>query len=278
MADFPTDHNSLDPYPSTFEAPFDFVPQRVVSLVPSLTEALFDLDIGDRLVAITTDCAHPANQVQSLLKVGSPSQPDIDTIVSLQPDLVLFNSDENDAADQDALQAANVPVWVTTTRTVFDALNLLWHIMHFFDHSVMVPRVREIERAYDYTNGAARAQTPVPVFAAIFETQPGAEWQTANADTFTHDMLRVCGGANVFADLPDRYPAITLEDIEAQQPVVVLLPDTMATENVDTIRTLDIPAAQAAHIYQIDSTLLTWHGTRIGFALRDLPGLIMETE
>src|SRR3990172_5142177 len=163
MADIPDDFE-----PHSFrlrrESPVEVVPQRVVSLVPSLTESLFDLDLGDRLIAVTDYCVRPANGVELLPKIGGTKNPDIERIVNLQPDLVLLNDEENLRADAERLQAAGIPTWVTGPRTIFDALNLLWAIMHVFDHTVMVPRVREIERAYDYSLAASLARTPVRAF------------------------------------------------------------------------------------------------------------------
>jgi ABC-type Fe3+-hydroxamate transport system substrate-binding protein len=255
----------------SIESPVDYVPRRVVSLVPSLTESLFGLDLGDRLVAISDDCTYPADGVQLISRVGGPQSPDLDRIITLQPDLVLLNDDENRIEDIDALRAADMPVWITGPRTVFDALNVLWSIMDIFDHPVMVPRVREIERAYDYTNGAARAQTPGRVFAPL----ASAPWMTFNAKTFPHDLLRVCGGQNVFADAEDCYPEIGLDEIEAAQPDVMLVPGALGPQTA-RLRELDVPAAHNERMYMIDGTLLTWHGTRIAFALRDLPALLME--
>ncbi|MBN1563265.1 MAG: ABC transporter substrate-binding protein [Anaerolineae bacterium] len=263
-------------YTSAIESPVDYVPRRVVSLVPSLTEALFDLDLGDRLVGITENCVHPADKVQLVPRVGGTQQPDIDQIISLRPDLVLLNADDNRADAIDALQAANLPVWITGPRTVFAALNVLWSIMDIFDHPVMVPRVREIERAYDYTGGAARAQTPVPVIALLRSDQPGS-WITCNADTFTHDLLRVCGGKNVLAEAEDRYPRISLSEITAAQPTAMLIGSELASDR-EQLLALDMPAAHQERIHLVDVTLLTWHGMRIGFALRDLPTFIMEEE
>ena len=140
---------------------------------------------------------------------------------------------------------------------------------------VMIPRVREIERAYDYTLGAARAQTPMRVFAPIWHDP----WMTFNADTYAHDVLRVCGGENVFAGEDTRYPKITLEQIVAAQPEVILLPDepfAFSEPDVDLFRTLDVPASRSGHIYLMDGSLITWHGTRVVYALRDLPALFLE--
>jgi ABC-type Fe3+-hydroxamate transport system substrate-binding protein len=277
----------------------EYPPQRVVSLVPSLTESLFDLDLGDRVIAITDYCVHPADKVQLLPRVGGTENPDIGRIVALQPDLVLLNDEENRREDADALRAADIPIWVTGPRTVFDALNVLWNIMDLFDHPAMVPRVREIERAYDYTVAASRAIPPVRVCVPIWRDP----WMTFNADTYVHDILRVCGGENVFAarerqfplaadlgeidPLPDddsriagrdrRYPRISLDEMVEAQPEVVLLPDEpypFSEEDAVVFRSLDIPAAHSGQIHLIDGSLLTWHGTRLAYALRDLPPLL----
>jgi ABC-type Fe3+-hydroxamate transport system substrate-binding protein len=263
-------------YTSAIESPVDYVPRRVISLVPSLTESLFDLDLGNRLIGISEDCIYPVDKVQLVPRVGRPQSPDIDQMIGLQPDLVLLNRDENRVEDIEALRAAGVPIWITGPRTVFDALNVLWNLMDIFDHPVMVPRVREIERAYDYTGGAARAQTPVPAFVPL---KPGNQeaWGTFNADTFPHDLLRVCGGKNIIADARDRFPEISWAAIIDAQPEVILIPADLET-HLDHFQALDVPAAHTERIHIFDGTLITWHGTRIAFAFRDLPALIMEAE
>jgi ABC-type Fe3+-hydroxamate transport system substrate-binding protein len=261
-------------YYSRIESPVDFAPQRVVSLVPSITESLFDLDLGDRLIAITDYCTRPAHGVKSVPRVGGTKNPDIQRILELQPDLVLMNDEENRREDAETLRAAGIPMWVVSPRTVFDVLNLLWNMMDIFDHAVMVPRVREIERAYDYTLNAARAVAPVRVFAPIWRDP----WMTFNADTYAHDVLRVCGGDNVFARYEERYPRLALDEVALAQPEIVLLPDepySFCQADVEAIHALDIPAAYTEHIYRIDGSLLTWHGTRVAYALRDLPVLLM---
>lgn len=301
MGDVPDSNDEPNAIRWHMAPPIDHVPQRVVSLVPSLTESLFDLDLGPRLVGVTAYCVRPVMGVQLLPRVGGTKNPDVDAILRLEPDLVLMNDEENRREDAEKLQSAGIPVWVTGPRTIVDVLNLLWTIMDIFDHAVMVPRVREIERAYDYTLAAARGAPSVPTFAPIWRDP----WMTFNADTYAHDVLRVCGAANVFADrerqfplaadlgdadpLPDddpraagrdrRYPRITLDEVVAAQPELVLLPDepyAFAAEDVEAISALDIPAAHSGRIYRVDGSLLTWHGTRVAYALRDLPALILE--
>lgn len=248
----------------------DESPRRVVSLVPSLTESLFDLDLGARLIAVTDACVHPAGALDGLARVGAPDAPDCDQIVALAPDLVFVSDEVNPPSVADELLAAGLTVWQTGPRSVFEALNLLWDIMNAFDHPVMVPRVQAIERAYDATLAASRATPPVTVFAPLSRDP----WRCPARASFTHDLLRVCGGESLF---PEGEP-VTPDDLVAAQPDVILLPegegDPFGVDDANQLAALDIPAARRGHIHLIDGTLLTWPGTRIAYALRDLPALL----
>jgi iron complex transport system substrate-binding protein len=108
-------------------------PRRVVSLVPSVTGSLFDLQLGHCLVGVTEFCVYPPAGVAALPKVGGTKNPDRDRILALGPDLVIANQEENRREDVDALRAAGVPVWVTFPNTARDTLNLLWALTWVFD-------------------------------------------------------------------------------------------------------------------------------------------------
>ena len=261
-----------------------------------MTETLFDLNIGDRLIAVTDYCTRPADQVARLPKIGGTKNPDIQKIIAMQPDLVLMNDEENRREDHAALEAAGIRTWVTSPHTVFQTLNMLWDVMDVFEAPHMSPRVREIERSYDYTEGAMRASRLVSVFVPIWKDP----WMTINKDTYMHDLLSTCGGHNVFAerermfplradlgeaepipsddervkDRDKRYPRISLEEVEKLKPEIILLPDEpypfTEADSAD-FYALDVPAAHKGHIYTIDGSLLTWHGTRLAFALQELP-------
>ena len=270
-------------------APVAAPPQRVVSLVPSITESLFDLQLGSRLVGVTNYCIHPEDGVAKLPRVGGTKNPNIQKIIALKPDLVIMNREENRLEDAQALREAGIPVWATHPQTVQDAINLLWEIMYVFDEPVMVERVRWIERQMDWVANAAKANRPVRVFVPIWYKP----WMTFNSQTYIHDLLRTCGGENVFGhyrlqaassdagqntqEQENRYPCITLEDIIAARPEVILLPDepfAFTADHVRELSKLDIPAARQQRIHLVDGSLLTWHGTRLAYALAEIPPLL----
>jgi ABC-type Fe3+-hydroxamate transport system substrate-binding protein len=292
-------------YTYNLTAPVAEPPQRVVSLVPSVTESLFDLNLGSRLVGVTDYCDRPADGVAHLPRVGGTKNPNLERIISLSPNLVIANQEENRQEDVEALQAAGIPVWVTFPRTVREAINLLWQIMYTFDETSMVPRVRLIEYSIDWIEGISRAREHLitQVFVPIW-LDP---LMTFNADTYVHDLLRVCGGTNVFAERerayplqadlglraplpPDdprvqgrdtRYPRVTLDEVQAAQPDVILLPSEPFAFNeshVPLFSALDVPAARNGRIHLVDGSLLTWHGTRLAYALNTLPALLSPNE
>ena len=281
--------------------PIDYVPQRVVSLVPSITKSLFDIQLNYVLVGITDYCVQPPEALETLPTVGGTKNPNIEKIKSLNPDLVIMNDEENRKVDAEALQAAGIPVWVTGPRTVMEAINLLWEIMEVFQDAEMVPRVRLIEQTMDYVSLAMENERPIKTFVPIWKDP----WMTANRDTYMHDVMGLFGMENVFAerdrkfplaaDIGDaeslpaddprvadrdvRYPRISLEEIKAAQPELVLLPDepyVFTEEDAETFYNLDIPAAHLGNIYLISGALLMWHGTHIAYAFTQIPPILAE--
>lgn len=260
-------------YIHQMDSPVSAPPRRVVSLVPSITESLFELNVGDRLVAITDYCVYPAAQVARVPRIGGTKTPDIARIIDLRPDLVMANQEENRREDVEALQAAGIPVWVTFPKTMREGFNVLWNIMHIFDEPGLVERVRAMEWTLDWLERLAEnRETLLRVFVPIWHDP----LMTFNANTYAHDLMRVCGGTNVFADHDQRYPRITLEEVTAAQPELILLPSepfSFSEAHLPIFASLDTPASKGGNIRLVDGTLLFWHGTRMGRAMNELPSL-----
>jgi len=281
-------------YVHQIDSPVSEPPRRVISLVPSITESLFELNVGDRLIAITDYCVHPANQVARLPRIGGTKNPDVERIIAFRPDLVFANQEENRREDVEALQAAGIPVWVTFPKTMREAFNVLWNIMHIFDEPGLVERVRAMEWTLDWLERMAEnRETPLKVFVPIWN-EP---LMTFNAATFAHDVLRVCGATNIFADrerrfplsadlgegvgVPNgiqgrdtRYPRVTMDEVTAAQPDMILLPSepfSFTEAHIPMFMALDTPAAKGGNIRLVDGSLLFWHGTRMARAMNELP-------
>jgi ABC-type Fe3+-hydroxamate transport system substrate-binding protein len=187
---------------------------------------------------------------------------------------VIANREENRRRDVERLRAAGIEVWVTYPRTVAEGVALLREL------ALRGGRARELELVVapvEAALAAARAAAvarPVPVFCPIWK----GPWMTIGADTYAHDLLTLCGGANVFANHSGRrYPLVRDEEIEAAAPEVILLPDEPYAFGADDARELarwPVPAAREGRIHLIDGTLVAWYGPRIGRAIEILRALL----
>jgi len=248
--------------------------RRIVSLVPSLTESLFALGLGARVAGITDWCVHPAEALTRVPRVGGTKNPDLDALVALAPDLVIANREENTRRVVEALRARHVPVWVTYPRTVREGAALLRELCAL---GVPAARVRAVVEPVESAVAAAVAERPAAparVFCPIWR-EP---WMAVGRDTYAHDLLELCGGCNVFADRAERrYPRVTLSEVEAAAPDVILLPDepyAFGARDVAELSALPVPAARQGRIHCIDGTLVTWYGPRIAAALATLRPLL----
>lgn len=188
---------------------------RVVSLVPSLTEAVA-LTRPEVLVGATDWCSHPAGL--DVARVGGSKYPDLDRVRALRPDLVLLNEEENRLADAEALRAAGVPVRVTFPRTVPEALTQLGELVDALGVAGEPDWLRAARRAWAAPPAPARPRAAVvPVWRR--------PWVVLGRDTFAGDVLRRLGVTNRYADHPERYPRPALEELRAREPELVVLPD-----------------------------------------------------
>jgi len=283
------------------------VPSRIVSLVPSLSEALFVLGLGDRLVGVTEYCVHPSGAFDGLPRLGGTKDADVDGIISARPDLVIANQEENTARVVRKLADRDIDVWVTFPRTVREGAELLADLATLGASAAateqhVAPVLAAVESAERAQRGRLardpRAADPRPgtpdavprpkVFCPIWRDP----WMTIARDTYIHDMIQLCGGENLFADPPRaeeeggvklgsptrergdrRYPIVDLDAALAAQPDVILLPDEPYAFDSWDVRRLsrsDTPAARSGRIHLIDGTLVSWYGPRIAEAIRAL--------
>ncbi len=250
-------------------------PRRIVSLVPSLTEWLFAIVLGDRVVGVTDYCIQPSigeasNLLQTKPRVRGTKNPDRAAILALQPDLILANKEENRERDVLALAEAGLAVYVTDPRTVNDAIRMLDELAGILGATEAAQSfVRDMRSAYQAVQ--VRSGPGLRVLVPIWRDP----WMAIGTDTYAHDLLRSCGGINVASELDGRYPRFELDVIERLQPDLILLPSEPYAFSTD-----DVPALQARFAGPclfVDGELLTWYGPRIPQALRTFAALLQPT-
>ena len=188
-------------------------PTRVVSLVPSLTEAIAATDAG-LLVGATDWCTHPAGL--DVGRVGGTKWPDLDRVRALAPDLVVANAEENRAEDVAALRDAGIPVWVTAPATVDQALTSLDRLCAVLGHTE--PEwLRRVHAVWADVERLPEVTAVVPIWRR--------PWMVLGRDTFAGDVLARLGVRNVFGDDPDRYPRLAKDDPRGVVADLVVFPD-----------------------------------------------------
>lgn len=240
-------------------SPVDLPPRigRVVSLVPSLTEAVAATAPG-LLVGATDWCTHPAGL--DVARIRGTKNPDVDAIAALAPDLVLANEEENRVPDLDALRDRGLAVWTTRIRTVDEAFTSLDRML---TDACRVGTPSWLDEARTVwadvrppAGGPRRAVVPV-------WRRP---WMVLGRDTFAGDVLARLGIANAFAEHPERYPKIPLAELAAAAPDLVVLPDEPYRFTADD-GPESFPGVPAA---LVSGRHLTWYGP----SLVEAPGLL----
>ncbi|MET9967567.1 helical backbone metal receptor [Streptomyces sp. NPDC006356] len=229
---------------------------RVVSLVPSLTEAVA-VSAPGVLVGATDWCGHPADL--DVTRVGGTKNPKVDRILALAPDLVVANEEENREPDLAALRAAGVEVLVTEVRDVPQAFRELARVL---DACGATARPRWLDEAEETWSAlpvpSLRTTAVVPIWRR--------PWMVLGRDTFAGDVLSRLGIDHLHATHENRYPRIALDDLRATAPDVVILPDEpyrfTADDGPEAFPGLPCALVSGRH--------LTWYGP----SLVEAPGVL----
>lgn len=233
---------------------------RLVSLCPSLTELLFDLDVGAQLVGRTKFCVHPEGDVERVEKLGGTKNPKIGRIVELAPDVVFMNEEENRAEDAAALRAAGLRIHSSLPRTTDATAEMVRAIAAVVGRQQRGEVIaRDIETRAERVRRDARARGPVS-YAYLIWRDP---WMAVNDDTFVAALLALAGGRNVFGNSVDRYPVVSAEQLKRADPRVVLLstePFPFAERHVAELAAATNLPPERMRI--VDGELLSWHGSR----------------
>lgn len=245
------------------DVPLRGVPRRVVSLVPSLTEAL-ETTVPSILVGATDYCTHPSTL--DVTRVGGSKYPKLDRVLDLRPDLVLANSEENRPEDVERLRANGFPVWVTEApATVPHALASLRRMLtQAFDveEPGWLVRAEELWRK----TPPVRKRAVVPVWRK--------PWVILGRDTFGGDVLRRLGVSTVYGEHADRYPRPKLDELRSwfaeDAADLLVLPDEPYVFTAE-----DGPEAFPGVDYVLVSgRYLTWYGPSLVDAHRELAELV----
>jgi len=227
-------------------------PRRIVSLVPSQSELLWELGLQERLVGITKFCIHPKTMFNSIERVGGTKTLNLDKIRLLKPDLIIGNKEENEQAQVEALRK-EFKVWMSDIYTLDDAIKTIEAIGELTDAS---------DKAKSISNAIIHSFQQLPHCGKRVLYLIWKPYMAAGNNTFIGDMLAKIGLQNVIAEKGSRYPQLSLEQIAALEPELVFLSSEPFPFKQDHALELQ-QALPDSKIILVDGELFSWYGSRL---------------
>ncbi len=229
-------------------------PKRIVSLVPSQTELLAALGLEEQVVGITKFCIHPNDWFRNKARIGGTKNVNLEKVAALAPDLIIANKEENLQEQVEAL-AEQFPVYVSDVNNLDDALQMI----------VGIGRITGKEEESNAIASAIQQEfsqlkiSSSPIRAAYLIWKD--PYMTVGGDTFIHDMLEKAGFQNCFADR-NRYPAVTIEELQQSGCEVVLLSSEPYPFREKQVAELEaqLPGTK---VLLVDGELFSWYGSRL---------------
>jgi len=232
-------------------------PRRIVSLVPSQTELLYDLGLDTEVVGITKFCIHPNEWFRTKTRIGGTKNCNIEKIKSLQPDLIIANKEENTKADIEALQAI-APVWISDIYNLADALQMIAAIGVMTEKEKKAANIiTTIRNNFENLALQMANSTKRPCLYLIWKNP----YMAAGQHTFINDMLLRCGFANILSP-ESRYPEIAIESFQHIEQLQVLLssePYPFKEKDIELLK-VQLPLA---NIQLVDGEMFSYYGSRL---------------
>jgi len=234
----------------------DEPPKKIISLVPSLTELLFDLGLDEHIAGRTKFCIHPQGKVEKVTSIGGVMGFKYHKIEEIQPDLILASKEEN--AKNEILELdKQFPVWVSDVHNLTDALEMISSIGKMCNKEEKAKKLtKNIENNFRELD-----DIPAGVIRGIYLIWKNP-YYTINRNTFIHDMLKRCGVENVFASKEDDYPIIKEKEIKEKNPDYIFLPSepyNFKEKDLEEFRK-KFPGKE---IKRVDGEYFSWYGSHL---------------
>ncbi|WP_231460087.1 MULTISPECIES: helical backbone metal receptor [unclassified Pedobacter] len=239
------------------EVIMNFPPKRIISIVPSQTELLFDLGLDSEIIGLTKFCIHPIEKFAERTKVGGTKKLNIDLIKDLKPDLIIGNKEENTQSDIEELETY-FPVWMSDIFTLDDAMSAISEIGALVDRAPEASYLNHLISAGFKDLKALALQNRIDKKVAyLIWRKP---FMAAGKNTFIDDVLLSNGMVNVIKQ--ERYPEVGLSQLVELNPKLILLssePYPFKDKHIAEIQN-ELPNAK---VILVDGEMFSWYGSRL---------------
>ena len=242
---------------------------RIVSLAPNLTEIVYAVGAGDRLVGDTEYCDYP-EAAKRVAKIGDTMHPSVERIIALKPQIVLVSTASQLEAFTRELDEQKISVYVTNPRSLDEVFSSIESLRELFGRREGTASVvADLRRRAADVEVALRSVKPVKVFYQV----SGEPLYTIGSDAYLTDLVRRAGGISVTADVPGAFPRFSDEAALAARPEAIILPSggSMGTANSTVAASLkNSPAAINGRVYKINDDHLSRPGPRLVDGLEEM--------
>jgi iron complex transport system substrate-binding protein len=249
--------------------------QRIVSLAPNITELVFAAGAGDRLVGVSEYSDYP-EAARSIRRIGGGNGIDLEAVVALAPDLVIAWQSGNPSQPVKRLRELGLKVFISEPRNLTDITDSLRRFGRLAGTGAVAARqISDFERRYEQLSRRYSGREPVSVFYQVWEHP----LMTVNGQHLISDVIRLCGGRNVFAELPALAPQISTEAVLAANPEVIVSGGGSEPAEIVLARWQRWPGLAAAadgHLFVINRDLMVRHTPRILQGAEQLCSLLDE--
>lgn len=254
------------------EVKIESPPKRIVSLVPSQTELLYDLGLNDCVVGQTLFCIHPAERHKTKTIIGGTKKLKLELILALQPDLIIGNKEENEQQQIEFLMK-NATVWMSDIYTLADSLEMIQNIGEITNKKDNAEKIiGDINDGFSILAENLPVHNIKPKVAYFIWREP---YIVAGKNTFINDLLVKLGFENVFENNSFRYPQINHNDLIEKNPEIILLssePYPFKLKHIEELKQL-LPKSK---IYLVDGELFSWYGSRLKYSAAYFSQLIHQ--
>lgn len=243
--------------------------ERVITLAPNLTEIVFAIGAGDRVVGNTSYCDYPA-EAKNVAKVGDTLQPSLERIIALRPQVVLVSTASQLEVFTQQLQRQNIAVFVTDPHDLEGVFKSIEQIGRMLDHEQQAQTL--VQNLRERTNAVEQAVKPAQPLRVFYQVS-GEPLYAPGRDAFVTDLMRRAGATSVTADLPGAWLRYSNESALAARPEAIILPTggSMGAANSQVAEALrNSPAAQAGRVYKINDDHLARPGPRAVLGLEEM--------
>ncbi len=249
-------------------------PQRIISLAPHTTELIFAAGAGDRLIGVSAYSDYP-EQAKQLPVIASAQQINIETILQLKPDLIIYWQQGNTTADINLLRQFGIPLYASKPGSLEDVALQIKQLGHILGTEAIADPVSEA-----YLNELGKLRTAYqdnPPLDLFYQVWPTPLMTVAN-DEWLQAQFELCGFNNVFKQSPVPYPVVNIEQVIVKQPSVIIAGTLNDAELSQWHKWQTIPAVSKGNLFQVDPDLTHRFTPRVLSGIKKLCEVALQAQ